>query len=144
MLRALAREFPGALRELECLPLDALDRRLTAATAAAGGGELEDWMLWMIAYHRRMRIALAVKRKLTEGEPLATEAAAVARYVRMELREPCDVALVRRIARPPGGRLNRLVFELLEGELGRPGPELERALFPELTSKRAARELGRE
>jgi hypothetical protein len=137
VLRALAREFPGALRELECLPLEALDARLDATLGASAGGDVEEWIFWMLAYHRRMRVVLAVKRRLGALALHGGERSlAVVEQVWLELGERCEPELVAAIARPPAGRLNRLVFELLEQELARPRGELEAILFPELTSLR--------
>lgn len=144
VLRALAREFPGALRELECLPLDAIDQRLDAVSFASDGAEPQLWIPWMVAYHARMRLALAVKHRLGVDQNLDdARAARVALAVAAELGCDCGEDFVERVAQPPGGRLNALVFELLEVEFGRPAAEIESALFPELTAvpiaQRAAR-----
>lgn len=143
VLRALAREFPGALRELECLPLDAIDRRLASVVAATRGAPLEEWIPWMLDYHRHMRIALAVKRWLAGYGDHRRAAPDIARRVWVELHERCDTELVARIARPPAGRLNRLIFEQLEREHGRPAVELEAMLFPALLATCAPSERGR-
>ncbi len=128
----LAREFPGALRELDTLPLDEIDRRADRLEAAADAGESEPWMEWLYAYHVAMRAALHVKRVLAGARgiddrrafELARDAARVTGY-------RCDVAFVHAVARPPGGRLNAVVFGRLEAELGaRPG-SVWQALFPE-------------
>lgn len=128
-LRPLAREFPGALRELDCLPLPLLDQRLAAVVDAAQGGAPEPWIEWMLAYHEQMRLALRAKARLGGAGP--GDAQLIAR-VASELGEPCSPAFVARVARPPRGRLNLLVFELLEQRFGRPRAELELALFPRL------------
>ncbi|HEY8943196.1 MAG TPA: hypothetical protein VIM73_02990 [Polyangiaceae bacterium] len=135
VLRALASEFPGALRELEILPLATLERRLQTVTGAVAGGEPSPWVHWMLAYHRRMCLVLAIKRKLGEAR---LEPGAIARGVGAEFGEELDSQLVAKVARPPGGRLNRLVFELLEGEFGRSRAELESTLFPALARPVAA------
>lgn len=126
--RALAAEFPGALRELDVLPLDILAARL----ADVGSASREDrdaaaWISPMIVYHVRMRQLLAVKR-LLGGErcPNAERAATIARVLGPE----CDATLVERVAAPPSGRLNRLAFELVARELGRAESEIEGLLFP--------------
>lgn len=138
VLRALANEFPGALRELDCLPLDALDERLNAVSAAAEGHPAAPWMDWMLSYHRRMRLALAAKRRLAElRDGNADPVLSVVLYLWEEHQERWDPELIRRIARPPGGRLNPLVFELLEAELGRSRTELEATLFPRLGRRRS-------
>jgi hypothetical protein len=133
LLRALAAEFPGALRELDCLPLSELERRLAAVTQAEAGGAAEPWIEWMLAYHQRMRLALHAKRRLRSAGPGRPELLArVADELGRELGSQCDADFVARVAVPPRGRLNLLVFELLEAELGQSRLELERTLFPRL------------
>jgi len=128
----LAREFPGALRELDVLPLDEIDRRAEQLEAAAVAGASEPWMEWLFAYHAVMRAALHVKRSLAGSRrvddrrafELAQSAARATGY-------RCDVAFVQAVARPRAGRLSVVVFERVEAELGvRPG-SIWQALFPE-------------
>jgi len=57
-LRALAAEFPGALRELDTLGAPELARRADACTASLAGGIQEPWMAWIDAFHTLMRGAL--------------------------------------------------------------------------------------
>jgi hypothetical protein len=131
VLRPLAREFPGALRELDSLPLGLLERRLEAVVEAEAGATPETWIQWMLAYHARMRLALAAKRRLRGAGPGNVGLMAqVANEVSLEHATVCEADFVARAARPPCGRLNRLVFELLEQELGHPRAELEQTLFP--------------
>jgi len=134
VLRPLAREFPGALRELDCLPLSSLELRLAAVRDAERGGTEECWIEWMLAYHESMRLALAIKERLRGVRHEDTECLQrIARELSAERKQSCSADFVARVARPPGGRLNRLVFALLEQQFGRPGVELERTLFPRLT-----------
>ena len=63
-LRPLAHEFPGALRELDCLPMAELEARLHAVAAAERGEVPQPWIAWMLAYHERMRLALEAKQRL--------------------------------------------------------------------------------
>jgi hypothetical protein len=135
VLRALASEFPGALRELDILPLATLERRLRTVAAAVAGAEPSPWVHWMLAYHRRMRLALAIKRKLGDAR---LEPGAIARGAGAEFGEELEPEFVAKVARPPGGRLNRLVFELLEAEFGRSRVELESTLFPALAPRGAS------
>jgi hypothetical protein len=132
-LRPLAREFPGALRELDCLPLAELEARLRAVTAAEQGAVPEPWIAWMLCYHERMRVVLEVKQRLRGARPSDR---AIVDEVASELARtshtPADVGFVAQVSAPPGGRLNRLVFELLERELGCPRAKLEQTLFPRL------------
>jgi hypothetical protein len=60
-LRAVAAEFPGALRELDTLGAPELQRRAVACALAAGGGPTEPWMAWIDGFHALMRRALQVR-----------------------------------------------------------------------------------
>ena len=60
-LEALASEFPGALRELDTLPLGLVDARAASLEEAAQSGAFEPWMAWMHAWHAAMRAALFAK-----------------------------------------------------------------------------------
>jgi len=60
-LRALAAEFPGALRELDTLGAAELARRSAACAAALGGEAEEPWMAWIDQFHARMRQALEAR-----------------------------------------------------------------------------------
>jgi hypothetical protein len=108
-LAALAARFPGALREIDTLPLDEIDRRIEALELAERDPtRAAAWMHAMARFHALMRGALFVKRSLSgDAEPD---------------RWP-DEALVwqdehARIRRPPEGRLLELVYERLGRELG--------------------------
>jgi hypothetical protein len=130
-LRPLAQEFPGALRELDCLPMAELEARLHAVAAAERGEVPQPWIAWMLAYHERMRLALEAKQRLRGARPSdAASISAVAHELARVSNTPADVGFVARVSAPPGGRLNRLVFELLERDLGCPRAKLEETLFP--------------
>jgi hypothetical protein len=118
---ALAAEFPGALRELDRLPLEAIELRLRALDAVLeGGAPAEPWMQLQIAYHGFMRAVLRIRRALLalrihhhELEPAQHWLERVA-YVAAP-GEPVlarfDAAMLRTICRPPQGRLNPWVME---------------------------------
>jgi hypothetical protein len=131
-LRALAREFPGALRELDTVPMDEIDRRTRAlADAAQGAAAVEAWMIWMTAYHATMRAALFVKARIARSLALSDSLSrAVAEKATAHLGQPIDETFVRAVASPPRGRLNALVFDRLGQEFG-VSPELMwDTLFP--------------
>jgi hypothetical protein len=132
LLRALAREFPGALRELDTLPLDEIDRRVGVLDAAAEGSRPpEPWMAWMVAYHATMRTALSVKARVArQPADSAATYGEVAALLSQKLRVSIDVTFVRAVANPPGGRLNRVVFEHLSAEFGVAADEMWQTLFP--------------
>lgn len=61
-MRALAARFPGALREIDVLPLETIDARLLALDAVLAGAPEERWMRVAAAFHVAMRAALDRKR----------------------------------------------------------------------------------
>ncbi|HEX4459734.1 MAG TPA: hypothetical protein VIA18_17270, partial [Polyangia bacterium] len=64
-LRAVARRWPGALRELDSLATDELERRAAACVA----DDAAPWVGWMARYHELMRAALALRRGVTQRTP---------------------------------------------------------------------------
>jgi hypothetical protein len=133
-LRQFAAEFPGALRELDTLASDEIDRRRAALEHAAAGGAVEPWMEWMHAYHALMRAALAVKRALARG-PL--DDAARARLA--AAGSPVDDAFLDAVAAPPHGRLNVVVFSRLATQFSTPASEIWDALYPRRAGERPYR-----
>jgi hypothetical protein len=126
-LRALAREFPGALRELDALPVAELARRLGAVERARlQGAAREPWIEWMIDYHRSMRAALSIRARLGRERAPGAE---LAQRLAAELDGEGGPEFVLGVANPPAGRLNRLVFARLSSRFGRGESELEGLLF---------------
>lgn len=80
-LRELTARFPGALFELDTLPLELIDARAAAlreAAARAGEAEVPSWMRWMSRYHALVREDLARRRATPRAEaprPRATSTA---------------------------------------------------------------------
>jgi hypothetical protein len=137
VLRALAREFPGALRELDTVTLDDLDARRRALAAAAAGGSVQPWMAWMLAYHATMRAALVVKARLARSRDLSdTLVADVREEASRRTGLSIEEGFVRSVARPPQGRLNRAVFDRLGQKFGVSSDEIWQTLFP---ARRAGR-----
>jgi hypothetical protein len=135
-LAALARAFPGALRELDQLPMEHVEARLLAIDRAlAEADEPEVWMRLQAGYHGFMRAALRIRR-LSRGRPLeivdAERELLALRYVPAADEPPperFDVEALRVIRRPPGGRLNPWVFNEVARDHG-VSPELvHQALF---------------
>ena len=120
ILRSLAREFPGCLRELDTLGAAELARRATrVAEAEAAGTATEPWMAWIARYHRLMRAALAIRRA---GGGAAGEDSSD----RLEV----DAAFVADVMAPPDGRLGIVVLRRLAREFSVPAREIAAALFP--------------
>jgi len=123
-LRALAEEFPGALRELDTLATDEIDRRAEAC-------EREDaapWIEWMAAYHATMRAALKLRRDGANPQTIARECGV-----------PVDDAFVASVANPPHGRLMAAVFDRLAAQLGVERKLLWDTLFPPRKGERGYR-----
>jgi hypothetical protein len=118
-LRRLADEFPGALRELDLLRLAEIERRVRVLqreeTSGGQADDDDDWIAWIAAYHGVMREALAIKRALRGGEPVAAGV---------------DRAFAEAVGRPPGGRLSVLVLRLLGERFGVPAARISATLFP--------------
>jgi hypothetical protein len=152
-LAALARAFPGALRELDTLPSDVIEERRAALGAALQGAPLAPWVTWMIAYHATMRAALFLKARLARDvrPRLASSASSsdatapalsddrardLAEEAARRFDLPIDDAFVHAVARPPTRRVNAAVFARLGCELGVDPDVMWQALFP---SRRPAR-----
>jgi hypothetical protein len=132
LVRRLAHEFPGALRELDILPLIEIERRAEVLLAASEGGVIEPWMEWMHSYHLMMRAALAIKKRL-EGRRVLSEPSLIdiAGDVSRESGVRCDIQFVREVANPPLGRVNTVIFRRLSVEFGAAPSALGRVLFPD-------------
>ncbi|MFO0626996.1 MAG: hypothetical protein U0325_15400 [Polyangiales bacterium] len=127
VLRSLAEEFPGALRELDALPLDALRARHDALADAP----LPPWVPWIAAYHGLMRLTLALKRALPKrSDPDDARVAALADAATARWGATLDVAFVRAVHHPPRGRLGPLAFARLGERFGVAHEEIWQALFP--------------
>lgn len=133
-MSVLAARFPGALREIDDLEMSEIQRRIDGLSAVlAGAGEVEPWMEAIGLFHRLARGALWAKRWLngrrSVSAELETEYAADA-----ETRDLSGDALSWRtelaaIARPPAGRLTRLVYARMGRELGVTETEARRRVF---------------
>ena len=130
-LRALAREHPGALRELDAMPLETLDARaLALAAVAAGTAPVAPWMDWCLGYHSLMRAALAIKRRVGRTTPSEALVRSLAHEAGITAGMPLDGDFVRAVAHPPEGRLNAVVFARLGAHLGVEPQVVWECLFP--------------
>ncbi len=126
-LRALATEFPGALRELDALPLEALRARRAAVDEAPP----PPWIAWIAAYHGLMRVTLALKRAVPARADLeVSRVTALAAAASGAWGETLDEAFVRAVQRPPRGRLGPLVFGALGARFDVAPAVIWQALFP--------------
>ena len=131
----LAQEFPGALREVDALPLDEILARLDALGRVADeGASPAVWMIASARYHALTRGALCAKSWLA-GRKDVTDATREA-FTR-EAASLCwgddarewtrDLA---RIAEPPRGRVTDLVFARIAAELAVSEDEARALVFP--------------
>lgn len=134
-MRELARRFPGALRELDCLSDAQISTRLAALEASLVRGAPERWMLLQASYHGYMRAALRLRRVLRASSSHARAAPpelAALGYTPAEdepLPEHLDAGALFAIVRPAGGRLNPWVLAAVAELHQTSGDEVRRALL---------------
>lgn len=117
-LRALAREFPGALRELDQRSLGAIKRRIGVLRLAARGARRPPWWaeVWVM-YHARVRKLLEEKRRDGAGNKEKTRNAALGTTA------------------PLRGRLTTVVAGQIAAELGLGAARVARELLGRAPSK---------
>jgi hypothetical protein len=142
-MAALARRFPGALRELDELPLAVIEARLAQLDEAIESHSVPEWAALQVAYHGTYRFALRIKRRAARKGALDDDAlehviarllaAAPELAAHAELDEPrleeLDAATLREILRPAGGRLHGWVLAQVAARAGVPAEAVAAALF---------------
>ncbi len=137
VFKALADEFPGCLKELDTLPLEEIDARAAALATAAAGGPILDWMAWLAGYHALLRAALRIRIRSTRSRAVdEARAVSLADDAAAHSGAAVDVAFVRAVLRPPGGRINPVVFARLAHLHGAEAAAIKRALFPRARDER--------
>lgn len=127
----LAARFPGALREIDELPLPEIDAKIAALTEASSDAALvAPWMEATARFHELTRGALAVKRWLAGKKEIdATDRAEferIARDVPDAIAWRDDLAA---IANPPRGKVTDLVFARIARELEMTTEDARRLVF---------------
>jgi hypothetical protein len=143
-MAALAARFPGALRELDEAPLEAIRGRIAELSRCLEAGEPPaPWMHATAQFHRLTRGALAAKRWLgarrsVDGDVAELFVAAMASSpLADEAREwAADLA---RVAAPPRGRLIELVLERIAAKMGVSKEEARRLTVGASRAERRAR-----
>jgi hypothetical protein len=122
-MRALAKRFPGALREIDELPLEIIQSRIATLRESDSSPEKqpEKWVLAMLRFHVAMSDVLAIKRILGRREITPALRAAAER-----VSSAWDLD---RIARPPAGKLTALVFEHIAKSMGIDAEEARELVF---------------
>jgi hypothetical protein len=134
-LAAIAREFPGALRALDLLPMAELTARRDELSATlCGGREPSAWMQCELVFHGYMRAALRIRALLRARGNGDLPGHAGALGYAPEPGEPpperFDQEALGALQNPPGGRLEAWLLGRAAAELGLPVSALERALYP--------------
>ncbi|MFK7990857.1 MAG: hypothetical protein AB8I08_32860 [Sandaracinaceae bacterium] len=130
-MREVAARWPGALREIDELPMSALEARITALERAQAGGPTPTWATPVSQFHGLMRACLAVKRHA--GRDTDRALAWVQNEYEPDNDEPsreCMAELAARVARPPEGRLSRLVLQEVAAANELSVEACERVMFP--------------
>lgn len=133
----LAEDFPGALRELDRLPLSVIAARLDALEAAAEDlSRAEPWMLAQVTFHDVARAALFAKRWLA-GRKQITEHLR-SEFARVSPPNAVNVfgANLEHVANPPRGRVMDVVLAEVAKILGIDEVEAWRLAFGETGTSR--------
>jgi hypothetical protein len=121
-MAALASQFPGALREIDDLSLEAIETRLREIRASEGGAPSATWMEATHLFHSLMRGALCAKRWLAGRKTIDDEVRAAFDREAATLCWGDDArdwrADLARLAAPPRGRVTDLVYERMSQLLG--------------------------
>lgn len=135
-MRALSARFPGALRELDELPMEQIEQRLATLHAVLEHAQpAPEWIGLQLAYHGWMRAALCVKRIAAGRDAVSADAvlAELAASYRSDPHEPSidaiDRAAIVSILDPVDGRLNPWVYARVAREYGVEPEAVSRALF---------------
>jgi hypothetical protein len=133
-MAALASKFPGALREIDDLPLDAIRDRIAALASAEAGGPVTPWMAVIHDFHALTRGALCAKKWLAgrkqiepgERETFVREAGALC-FGEDALAWADDLSS---LASPPRGRITELVYRRMAAVRAVDAAEVRRLVFP--------------
>lgn len=117
-MRALAERFPGALREIDELPMETIDARIEALSR----GERPGWAITLVSFHAWMRVALRIKRRFgRDARPEDVHEWLAAEHRPGDGEPPrgeIDLATIANILRPPGARISRWVLERIARDRG--------------------------
>jgi hypothetical protein len=104
VFRKLAAAHPGALYELDTLPLEEIERRAAGLEqAVTGAGPLEPWMRWMVRYHQLVREELGARRRRRTAGPRSRATLVAIRLIAEEEGIAAEVIATALFARPRRG-----------------------------------------
>jgi hypothetical protein len=138
----LAREFPGALREIDQLALHELHRRIAELDSVlAGESPHAPWMAAMALFHALLRGALCAKRWMSTAGVAGEDARQAFEAGLSGLAFPDDARAwldeLDAIASPPGGRVTELVLVRIARTLGITVAETRALVLPARRAPRA-------
>jgi hypothetical protein len=140
----LAEEFPGALREIDRLPLEVIVARIEALVIAErDASRTERWMHAQVSFHQLARGALVAKRWLAGRKHVTAATRDAFLEVLPTLPRSSDAQLfledLARVANPPRGRLMDLVHAKLAASLNVTEREARALVFgpPAIASRKA-------
>jgi hypothetical protein len=130
----LAARFPGALREIDDLPMEVIEQRIAELAAAIHGTrEVESWMRVSARFHALARGALCAKRWLGGRKRVdaATERAFAAEAGSLAFPDEARAwaGELAALASPPRGRVTDAVFARVGRELHLPARAARRLVF---------------
>src|SRR5271170_1520673 len=132
-MAALASRFPGALREIDDLPLETIAERVRELRASEEGAPAARWMEASHAFHTLTRGALCAKKWLAGRTEVGDE---LRLAFDREVTQLCwgdDArswrAHLTRVASPPRGRVTELVYEQMSLLLGVSAEEARTLVF---------------
>lgn len=135
-MRALSVRFPGALRELDTLPLEIIEARIEALEPPLFGeepGEIPEWAEVLLSFHGWMRLRLRIcgehRRDAAPDVVLAWLRGESRSEEEPELAE-LEVAHVAALLRPPRGSATGWVLEEIARRRGASVEEIAQLAFP--------------
>lgn len=134
-MRELAAEFPGALREIDELPLSVIEQRIQALTEVIEQRQVHaPWMAWMVSYHGHLRAALRIKRMALLRHDLDAALETLHQVYVARDDEPPVASFTRGtladVLKPATGRLNDWVFARIAADTGVSVDVVRDQLFP--------------
>ena len=139
-MRHLAERFPGALRELDRLPMSDVEARIAALRRALSGAEAPHWAPAQSLYHRLFRACLSVKRDAAlvaaaQRRPTTADdlRGRLGERAGSEFEDPEIASLLpdpHTLLKPAEGRLHPWVISRVAEHLGIRAEDVEAAFHP--------------